>query len=199
MIAVINSAANRVAVEAQNQATHAPGPAQAQTQAALARQQQVLTVAAHVISKEAHNALVGLQVGEQPKAASVLVQATQSVVHQAARQLQADKTAVAILQSKQNTSPMPPLAPTPISLADVSIATQSAVAHAVAITGSQSSEVEVMLTANSLIQQRSRADSRASLQGLPMQPPMPPSTPPPGQSVQMQFGQPMVPQSSYRI
>lgn len=164
VIAVINNAANRVAAAAQTQG-FPTGPAQVHAQAALAKQQQVLTVAAQVISSEAHDALVGRAIGEQPKAASVLVQAAQSVVHQAARQVQADKTAVALLQAKS--SPVAPMMPAPVSLTDVSIATQSAVAHAVAITGSESSEVEVMLTANSLIQQRSRTDSRAGLQMHP--------------------------------
>lgn len=164
VIAVINNAANRVAAAAQTQG-FPTGPAQAHAQAALAKQQQVLTVAAQVISSEAHDALVGRAIGEQPKASSVLVQAAQAVVHQAARQVQADKTAVALLQSKS--SPVAPIMPAPVSLTDVSIATQSAVAHAVAITGSESSEVEVMLTANSLIQQRSRADSRAGHPLLP--------------------------------
>lgn len=164
VIAVINNAANRVAAAAHNQG-FPTGPAQIHAQAALAKQQQVLTVAAQVISSEAHDALVGRAIGEQPKASSVLVQAAQSVVHQAARQVQADKTAVALLQAKS--SPVAPITPAPVSLTDVSIATQSAVAHAVAITGSESTEVEVMLTANSLIQQRSRADSRAGMQMLP--------------------------------
>ncbi|KAG8924433.1 hypothetical protein FRC01_011518 [Tulasnella sp. 417] len=164
VIAVINNAANRVAAAAHNQG-FPTGPAQAHAQAALAKQQQVLTVAAQVISNEAHDALVGRAIGEQPKASSVLVQAAQAVVHQAARQVQADKTAVALLQARS--SPVAPMTPAPVSLTDVSIATQSAVAHAVAITGSESSEVEVMLTANSLIQQRSRADSRAGHPLLP--------------------------------
>ncbi|KAG8903994.1 hypothetical protein FRB99_002406 [Tulasnella sp. 403] len=168
VIAVINSAAHRVAQEAHSQSVQSIGPAQAHTQAALAKQQQVLSMTAKVISDEAHDALVGRSHGEQPKAASVLVQAAQAVVHQAARQVQADKTAVAILQSKNSPVSIAPFTPAPVSLTDVSIATQSAVAHAVAITGSQSSEVEVMLTANSLIQQRSRADSRA---GMSMHPP----------------------------
>lgn len=165
VIAVINNAANRVAAAAQTQGYLPTGPAQAHAQASLAKQQQVLTVAAQVISSEAHDALVGRAIGEQPKASSVLVQAAQAVVHQAARQVQADKTAVALLQAKSG--PVAPITPAPVSLTDVSIATQSAVAHAVAITGSESSEVEVMLTANSLIQQRSRTDSRAGLQMLP--------------------------------
>ncbi|KAG8899987.1 hypothetical protein FRC00_000338, partial [Tulasnella sp. 408] len=139
VIAVINNAANRVAAAAQTQG-FPTGPAQAHAQAALAKQQQVLTVAAQVISSEAHDALVGRAIGEQPKASSVLVQAAQAVVHQAARQVQADKTAVALLQAKS--SPVAPIMPAPVSLTDVSIATQSAVAHAVAITGSESSEVE---------------------------------------------------------
>lgn len=187
VIAVINSAANRVAQEAQTQNVANPGPAQAHAQASLAKQQHVLEVTAQVISTEAHNALVGRSIGEQPKAASVLVQAAQAVVHQAARQLQADKTAVAILQSK-NGPAQAPIAPPSVSLTDVSIATQSAVAHAVAITGSQSSEVEVMLTANSLIQQRSRADSRAGMIPATLAPQPAPPNP---------YAVPLVPQSSF--
>lgn len=163
VMAVLNNAAKRVAQEAVTQAIQAaPGPAQVHTQAVLAKQQQVLTVTAKVIENEAHNALVGRSVGDQHVGASVLAQAAQAVVHQAARQVQADKAAVAVQQSKTNHTPQPPTVPPPVSLTDVSIATQSAVAHAIAITGSRSSEVEVMLTANSLIQQRSRAESRSA-------------------------------------
>lgn len=160
VIAVISNAAGRVADAARAQG-YPTGPAQVQAQAALAKQQHVLSVAAQVISNEAHDALIHRTNGEQPKAGSLLVQAAQAVVHQAARQVQADKTAVAMFQAKS--SPVAPITPAPVSLTDVSIATQSAVAHAVAVAGSGSSEVEIMLTANSLIQQRSRADSRAML------------------------------------
>ncbi|KAG8999711.1 hypothetical protein FRB94_005964 [Tulasnella sp. JGI-2019a] len=189
VMAVLNNAAQRVAQEAVSQAIQAaPGPAQVHTQAVLAKQQQVLTITAQVIQSEAHNALVGRQVGDQPVGASVLAAAAQGLVHQAARQVQADKTAVALQHSKTHpTVPQPPSHPPSVSLTDVSIATQSAVAHAVAITGSGSSEVEVMLTANSLIQQRSRAESRTGLRPnpaslLPSQqqqqpPPPPPPTP----------------------
>lgn len=169
VMAVLNNAAQRVAQEAVTQAIQAvPGPAQVHTQAVLAKQQQVLTITAKVIENEAHNALVGRQVGDQPVGASVLAAAAQGLVHQAARQVQADKTAVAFQHSKtHSTVPMPPSHPPSVSLTDVSIATQSAVAHAIAITGSASSEVEVMLTANSLIQQRSRAESRTGLRPSP--------------------------------
>lgn len=155
---VLNNAADRVAQEAVTQAIQsAPGPAQVHTQAVLAKQQQVLSVTAKVIQHEAHNALVADSRGEPQAGASMLAQAAQAVVHQAAKQIQADKTAVAMMHAKDGAGPA--AMPTPISVTDVSIATQSAVAHAVAITGSQSSEVEVMLTASNLIQQRSRADS----------------------------------------
>ncbi|KAG8862016.1 hypothetical protein FRB96_002459 [Tulasnella sp. 330] len=169
VMAVLNNAAQRVAQEAVTQAIQAaPGPAQVHTQAVLAKQQQVLTITAKVIENEAHNALVGRQVGDQPVGASVLAAAAQGLVHQAARQVQADKTAVAFQHSKtHSTVPVPPSHPPSVSLTDVSIATQSAVAHAIAITGSASSEVEVMLTANSLIQQRSRAESRTGLRPSP--------------------------------
>jgi len=159
VMAILTTAANRVVQEAFTQSIQAPpGPAQVHTQAVLAKQAQVLSVTAKVIENEAHNALVGRSAGELPVAGSVLAQAGQAVVHQAARQIQADKNAVAMQQSKTHQAAAPT---TPVSLTDISIATQSAVAHAVAITGNKSSEVEVMLTANSLIQQRSRAESRS--------------------------------------
>ncbi|KAG8966257.1 hypothetical protein FRC03_012268 [Tulasnella sp. 419] len=174
---VLTNAAQRVAQEAHTQATimlpHT-GPAQAHQQALLAKQQQVLTATAQAVSNEAHAAFGGRPGEQQPTGPSVLAAAAQAMVQQAARQVQADKTALAVLQHQMSPTPKPPPAPAPVSLSDVSIVTQSAVAHAVAITGNLSSEVEVMMTANALIQQRSRAPS------LPLVPPgMGDSTRPP--------------------
>jgi hypothetical protein len=168
VVQVLTNAAQRVAHEAQNQASSImlpTGPAQALAQASLAKQQQVLTATAQAINSGAGLNNHGVPLNDPvASASSMLVATAQQVVHQAARQVQADRNALAALQH-MSSAPVPPPPPPPVSINDVTVVTQSAVAHAVAITGNLSSDVEVMMTANALIQQRSRAPS------LPMNPP----------------------------
>ena len=168
VVQVLTNAAQRVAHEANSQAsiTQTTGPAQAIAQASLAKQQRVLTATAQAVGNGVGLTNLGAPLDDQAaSASSMLVATAQSVVHQAARQVQADRNALAVFQQQMNPAPVAPLPP-PVSINDVTVVTQSAVAHAVAITGNMSSDVEVMMTANALIQQRSRAPS------LPQNPPL---------------------------
>jgi DNA polymerase III gamma/tau subunit len=140
---VLTSAAQRVAEEAQSQVIGAARHEQATPDLqALAKQQHVLTVTAQAFDEGVSSQRVD---GSFP---SVLAAAAQQVVFQAARQVAADRSAKAPTASQ-------------VTVNDVSVATQTAVAKAVEITGPLSSEVDVLMTASSLLQQ-SRASSTPS-------------------------------------
>ncbi|KAH7889397.1 hypothetical protein F5I97DRAFT_1800618 [Phlebopus sp. FC_14] len=157
---VLTTAAQRVAQEAQSQviassAANDPGP----ELQALAKQQHVLTLTAQAFDQE-----VSGQRSDGPLPGSnVLAAAAQQVVFQAARQVAADRSAAVANQISAGLPP-PPAAATQVTVNEVSVATQSAVAQAVEITGPLSSEVDVLMTASSLLQQQTRA---------PVSPPVP--------------------------
>jgi len=149
VIQVLTSAAQRVAQEAQSQVIastvsneHAP------ELQALAKQQHVLTVTAQAFDQE-----VSGQRFDTPQQTNVLAVAAQQVVLQAARQVAADRSAAVASQISAGL-PAPPSAATQVTVNEVSVATQSAVAQAVEITGPLSSEVDVLITASSLLQQQ---------------------------------------------
>ncbi|KAF8447522.1 hypothetical protein L210DRAFT_3472398 [Boletus edulis BED1] len=151
VIQVLTTAAQRVAQEAQSQVIastvsneHAP------ELQALAKQQYVLTVTAQAFDQE-----VSGQRFDTPQT-NVLAVAAQQVVLQAARQVAADRSAAVATQISAGLPP-PPSAATQVTVNEVSVATQSAVAQAVEITGPLSSEVDVLMTASSLLQQQTRA------------------------------------------
>ncbi|KAF8557304.1 hypothetical protein OG21DRAFT_1505519 [Imleria badia] len=146
---VLTTAAQRVAQEAQSQVIastvsneHAP------ELQALAKQQHVLTVTAQAFDQEVSGF-------DTPQQTSVLAVAAQQVVLQAARQVAADRSAAVASQISAGLPPLPPAA-TQVTVNEVSVATQSAVAQAVEITGPLSSEVDVLITASSLLQQQTR-------------------------------------------
>ncbi|KAG8217867.1 hypothetical protein J3R82DRAFT_6033 [Butyriboletus roseoflavus] len=148
---VLTTAAQRVAQEAQSQVIasttsneHVP------ELQALAKQQHVLTVTAHAFDQE-----VSGQRSETPLQTNVLAVAAQQVVLQAARQVAADRSAAVASQICAGLPP-PPSGATQVTVNEVSVATQSAVAQAVEITGPLSSEVDVLITASSLLQQQTR-------------------------------------------
>lgn len=156
---MLTSAAQRVAQEAQSQVIastvsneHAP------ELQALAKQQHVLTVTAQAFDQE-----VSGQRFDIPQQTNVLAVAAQQVVLQAARQVAADRSAAVASQISAGLPP-PPQAATQVTVNEVSMATQTAVAQAVEITGPLSSEVDVLITASSLLQQQTRA---------PVSPPVP--------------------------
>lgn len=155
---VLATAAHRVAQEAQSQviaSTNNASDAGHELQA-LAKQQHVLTMTAKAFDQEVTGQRTDVSVPEP----SVLAAAAQQVVFQAARQVAADRSAAAVSQMSVGLPP-PPAA---VTVNEVSVATQSAVAQAVEITGPLSSEVDVLITASSLLQQQIRA---------PVNPPVP--------------------------
>ncbi|KAI0721727.1 hypothetical protein C8T65DRAFT_203399 [Cerioporus squamosus] len=99
--------------------------------------------------------------GEVPEGAvaqsNALTVAAQQVVLQAARQVVADRAVAAV------TSGFPPAVATSavpaVTVKEVSVATQSAVAQAVDMVGPLSSEVDVLMTAKSLLQQQTRGST----------------------------------------
>lgn len=154
VIQVLTSAAQRVAQEAQSQiiSSATPGEPGPELQA-LAKQQHVLTITAQAFDQE----VTGQQRSEiGPQATTVLAAAAQQVVFQAARQVVADRSAAVASQISAGFTP-PPDAATQVTVNEVSVATQSAVAQAVEITGPLSNEVDVLMTASSLLQQQTRA------------------------------------------
>lgn len=175
VVQVLTTAAQRVAQEAQSQVVASPNEVGPELQA-LAKQQHVLTVTAQAISSK--------MAGEVPEGAvaqsNALTAAAQQVVLQAARQVVADRTVAAV------SSGLPPAiavsAVPQVTVKEVSVATQSAVAQAVDMVGPLSSEVDVLMTAKSLLQQQTRAHSTGSSLpvpfDLPTAPPVPVPIPP---------------------
>ncbi|KDQ17994.1 hypothetical protein BOTBODRAFT_546041 [Botryobasidium botryosum FD-172 SS1] len=154
VVQVLTNAAHRVAHQSQVvAASQSPATGSGQLQA-LARQQQVLTLTAVALENEVLHR-PHLHADPASTSSSVLVATAQQVVNGVARQVAADRSAFALQQ--MTTAPSAP-PPRPVSLNDVSVATQSAVAQAVALTDPRSSEVEVMMTANALVQNHTRVN-----------------------------------------
>ncbi|KAI0321664.1 hypothetical protein OF83DRAFT_1168298 [Amylostereum chailletii] len=152
VIQVLTTAAQRVAQEAQSQVVASGAPAEAGPELqALAKQQHVLTVTAQAVDQT-----VNAQGSISAQPSNVLATAAQQVVLQAARQVAADRSALAAAHLSAG---LPPLqsSSAQVTVNEVSVATQSAVAQAVEITGPLSSEVDVLMTASSLLQQQTRA------------------------------------------
>ncbi|TCD68914.1 hypothetical protein EIP91_009465 [Steccherinum ochraceum] len=154
VVQVLTTAAQRVAQEAQSQVVASPMEAGHELQA-LAKQQHVLTVTAQAF-KAGNDNPEGKGNGVQSNA---LAAAAQQVVLQAARST--------------------PPSQQQITVKEVSVATQSAVAQAVEMVGPLSSEVDVLMTAKSLLQQQTRAPPQAvdpSQISAPLDPVRPHST-----------------------
>lgn len=172
MMQVLTSAAQRVAQEAQAHviAAQHPGEAPGVELQSLAKQQHVLTVTAQALDQE-----VSSPPNAVPPASHALVAVAQQVVFQAARQVAADRTAVMSYATGLPPEQTPSAAA--VTVNEVSVATQTAVAQAVEITGPLSSEVDVMMTASSLLQQQSRPPSMAGISSVPIpaasEPPLP--------------------------
>lgn len=150
VIQVLTSAAQRVAQEAQSQVVAAGVPSEPGHELqALAKQQHVLTVTAQAVDDT-----VSAQGNAIAQPSSVLAAAAQQVVLQAARQVAADRTAIAAAAQISAGFPPQPVgaAAAQVTVNEVSVATQSAVAQAVELTGPLSSEVDVLMTASSLLQ-----------------------------------------------
>ena len=148
MVQVLTTAAQRVAQEAQSQVVASPNDVGHELQA-LAKQQHVLTVTAQAFKAGS----------DHPEGSAAhdnaLAAAAQQVVLQAARQVASDRTVAAVAAGSQ------PPAQQQITVKEVSVATQSAVAQAVEMVGPLSSEVDVLMTAKSLLQQQTRSPPQA--------------------------------------
>ncbi|KAI0797969.1 hypothetical protein C8Q75DRAFT_709520 [Abortiporus biennis] len=153
VVQVLTTAAQRVAQEAQSQVVASPNDSGPELQA-LAKQQHVLTITAQAFNNKHPDGS-----DSSTTQSHALAAAAQLVVLQAARQVAADRTVAAV------TSGIPPeQTPTPqVTVKEVSVATQSAVAQAVEMVGPLSSEVDVLMTAKSLLQQQTQ-----SIQSSPM-------------------------------
>jgi len=176
VIQVLTTAAQRVAQEAQSQVVAAGVPNEPGHELqALAKQQHVLTVTAQAVDDT-----VTSQGNAITQPSSVLAAAAQQVVLQAARQVAADRSAIAAAQISAGL-PAPPVGTAgQVTVNEVSVATQSAVAQAVELTGPLSSEVDVLMTASSLlqahhaqsqVQAQVQAQAQAQVQPRPVPPP----------------------------
>lgn len=173
MIQVLTAAAQRVAQEAQSQVVAAGAPSEPGHELqALAKQQHVLTVTAQAVDDT-----VFAQGSAVAQPSSVLAAAAQQVVLQAARQVAADRTAITAAQISAGMPPPPAGSAGQVTVNEVSVATQSAVAQAVELTGPLSSEVDVLMTASSLLQAQqvqAQAHVQAQVQQVQSRPVGPP-------------------------
>jgi hypothetical protein len=154
VIQVLTTAAQRVAQEAQSQVVAGGGgiPVEMGSEfQSLAKQQHVLTVTAQAVDK---TVAASGSIAAQPT--NMLATAAQQVVIQAARQVAADHSAIVAAQISAGLSPHSTTTGQ-VTVNEVSVATQTAVAQAVEITGPLSSEVDVLMTASSLLQHQTRA------------------------------------------
>lgn len=174
---MLTTAAQRVAQEAQSQVVAAGAPSEPGHELqALAKQQHVLTVTAQAVDDNT----VASQSSVAAQPSSVLAAAAQQVVLQAARQVAADRSAIATAHISAGLPPPPAGAAGQVTVNEVSVATQSAVAQAVELTGPLSSEVDVLMTASSLLQaQQAQAQvQQAQVQAQAQTHPVPPPTVP---------------------
>jgi hypothetical protein len=150
VVQVLTTAAQRVAQEAQSQVVTSINDAGPELHS-LAKQQHVLTITAQAVNNK--------NIGDTPAGSSTqsnaLAAAAQQVVLQAARQVAADRTAAAA-SSGFPAGHIAQAVASQVTVKDVSVATQSAVAQAVEMVGPLSSEVDVLMTAKSLLQQQTR-------------------------------------------
>jgi hypothetical protein len=172
MMQVLTSAAQRVAEEAQAHVIASqnmnPGSVPGPELQALAKQQHVLTVTAQALDEEVSS--------PNPDSVSpsshALVAVAQQVVFQAARQVATDRSIAAVMSNQ--------LSPGQVTVNEVSVATQEAVAEAVHLTGPLSSEVDVLMTASSLLHQKT-LDPLPPMSATTLAPTtLPPTLPPNG-------------------
>jgi hypothetical protein len=155
VLQVLTAAAQRVAQEAQTQVIGSRTPSEpTPALELLAKQQHVLTVTAQALDQTLdHGGTTRADVASQPSHVLAMASAAQQVVLQAARTVTADRTALNTsmgIQTPQST------VQSQVTVNEVSVATQTAVAQAVGMSGPLSSEVDVLMTASSLLQQQER-------------------------------------------
>ncbi|KAI0086175.1 hypothetical protein BDY19DRAFT_895201 [Irpex rosettiformis] len=160
VVQVLTTAAQRVAQEAQSQVVASPNEAGPELHS-LAKQQHVLTVTAQAVNNKS--------IGDPPAGTSTqsnaLAAAAQQVVLQAARQVAADRTVAAVSSGIAPAHAAQAVA-SQVTVKEVSVATQSAVAQAVEMVGPLSSEVDVLMTAKTLLQQQTRVSTLPPIQSI---------------------------------
>ena len=165
VVQVLTSAAQRVAQEAQSQVVASSSSELGPELHSLAKQQHVLTVTANAFNNKSS--------AEPPAgstaASSALTAAAQQVVLQAARQVAADRTVAAVTSG----IPAAQAVTTQVTVKEVSVATQSAVAQAVDLVGPLSSEVDVLMTAKTLLQQQTIVQQHQARTSALVDPPIP--------------------------
>ncbi len=155
VVQVLTTAAQRVAQEAQSQVVACPNDLGPELHS-LAKQQHVLTITAQAFN----NKTSGEPPNEANAQSNALTAAAQQVVLQAARQVAADRTSAAVSSG----IPVSQAVATQVTVKEVSVATQSAVAQAVEMVGPLSSEVDVLMTAKSLLQQQTAHQTATNLE-----------------------------------
>ena len=154
VLQVLNTAAQRVAQEAQSQVISSRTPSEpTPALELLAKQQHVLTVTAQALDQTLDHGATRVDVSSQPSHVLAMASAAQRVVLQAARTVTADRTA---LNNSMGVLAAQSTVQSQVTVNEVSVATQTAVAQAVGMAGPLSNEVDVLMTASSLLQQQER-------------------------------------------
>lgn len=153
---VLNSAAQRVAQEVESQVIGSrPLNEPVVSLELLAKQQHVLSITAQALGETLDQNHAGTQVDPSPQASQVraMASAAQQVVFQAARTVTADRTA---LNTSLGIPSTHATVAAQVTVNEVSVATQDAVAKAVNMSGPLSSEVNILMHASSLLQQQAQ-------------------------------------------
>lgn len=173
IVQVLESAAQRVAEVTQEQViASARHSVDAPDLQALAKQQHVLKITAQAVDQVSHAQY------SHPTPLVAVADAAEQMVMQAASVAVVQKQAV--VDDQVSAGLMPPNSiSTPVTVNEVSIAAEQAVAKAVELTGPLSSEVHVLMTARSLLQQQEHVlGSTPPTDSLRPLPPSAGSTPP---------------------
>jgi len=170
VVQVLTNAAQRVAQDVQNHViSEQPG-----SMALLAKQQHVLTVTADALTSSSTHAPDAISEIPMITPGQSLAVIAKGVVLQAARQAVTDRANAVACSIGQ---PVSALGPVAVTVEDVSMATQSAVATAVEMVGQFGSEVQIMSKAREvLVAQQEAADSAPPVNVAPSDPVRPHST-----------------------
>jgi hypothetical protein len=153
VVQVLETAAQRVAEVTQEQVIHSARHHQAPAPELenLAKQQHVLKMTAQAYDQVASHGHV-----TQPTPIVAVADAARQMVFQAAQVAGVQKQAAVDDQKISGALPYDAVS-APVTVNEVSVTAQEAVAQAVEITGPLSSEVHVLMTARSLLQQQEHA------------------------------------------
>ncbi|KZP12613.1 hypothetical protein FIBSPDRAFT_754794 [Athelia psychrophila] len=162
VLQVLNSAAQRVAQEVELQVIGSrPLTEPSLEMELLAKQQHVLSITAQALGETLDHNNAGTNAGPSPQAthSRAMASAAQQVVLQAARTVTADRTA---LNTSLGIPTSQEVVASQVTVNEVSVATQEAVATAVNMSGPLSSEVNILMHASSLLQQKAQESSTPS-------------------------------------